>query len=49
MADGKEVHAILTLEITRRTLLPPEETDLYVAPDRKALPADFKQYLTPVR
>ena len=47
MADGKEVHAILTMEITRHTLLPPDETDLYVVPDAKALPADFKQYLNP--
>ena len=36
VADGKEVHAILTLEITRRTLLPPDETDIYVMPDAKA-------------
>ena len=47
VADGKEVHAILTLEITRRTLLPPDETDIYVMPDAKALPPDFKQYLSP--
>ncbi len=47
VADGKEVHAIFTLEIVRRTLLPPDETDLYVVPDAKALPPDFKQYLGP--
>ncbi|MGO9109201.1 MAG: transglutaminase-like domain-containing protein [Thermoguttaceae bacterium] len=47
VADGQEVHAILTMEITRHTLLPPEETDLYVVPDAKALPPDLKQYLSP--
>ena len=45
--NGKEVHAILTMVITRRTLLPPDDTDLYVAPDRKTLPADIKQFLNP--
>ena len=47
VADGKEVHAILTMEVTRHTLLPPDETDLYVVPDAKTLPPDFKQYLSP--
>ncbi len=47
VADGKEVHAILTMEVTRHTLLPPDETDLYVLPDVKSLPPDFKQYLNP--
>ncbi len=47
VADGKEVHAILTLAIERHTLLPPDETDLYVVPDAKKLPPDFKQYLSP--
>ncbi len=45
--DGKEVHAILTMVITRHTLLPPDDTDLYVAPDPKTLPADIKQFLNP--
>ena len=47
VADGKEVHAILTIDVTRRTLLPPDETDLYVVPDAKSLQPDFKQYLSP--
>jgi hypothetical protein len=47
VADGKEVHAILTIDVTRRTLLPPDETDLYVVPDAKSLYSDFKQYLSP--
>jgi transglutaminase-like putative cysteine protease len=47
LAEGKEVHAILTMEIIRHTLLPPDNTDLYVVPDAKALPPEFKQYLSP--
>jgi len=47
VAGGKEAHAILTIEVARRTLLPPDETDLYVVPDAKSLPPDFKQYLGP--
>jgi transglutaminase-like putative cysteine protease len=47
VADGDEVHAILTFEVTRYTLTPPDDTDLYVAPDVKTLPADLRQYLNP--
>ena len=47
VADGKEVHAILTDRGHAATLLPPDETDLYVVPDAKSLPPDFKQYLNP--
>jgi len=47
VADGGEAHALLTLEITRHKLLPPDDTDLYVAPDVKRLPLEFKQYLSP--
>ena len=47
VADGQEVHAILVAEITRRTLLPPEETDVYVVPDAKTLPLELKPYLSP--
>ncbi len=45
IADGKEVHAILTIEVTRHTILPPDETDVYVVPNAASLPADFKPYL----
>ncbi len=47
IADGKDAHAILTLEVTRYTLLPPDDTSVYVLPDAKTLPADLKQYLSP--
>ncbi len=47
VADGQEVHAVLTMEITRHTILPPDETDLYVVPDAKSLPPDIKQFLSP--
>ncbi len=47
VADGKKVHAILTIEVTRYTLLAPEETDVYVVPGAETLPPAFKQYLSP--
>jgi hypothetical protein len=47
IADGQEVHALLNIEVTRHTLLPPDETDLYGLPDSKTLPPEFKQYLGP--
>ena len=44
---GSEAHAILTFEIRRRALLPPEETnDLIVSPRRK-LDRTVSVYLTP--
>ena len=45
IADGKEAHAILSIEVTRHTILPPDEADVYVVPDAASLPADFKPYL----
>jgi len=47
IADGKEVHAFLILEVTRHTLLPPDETDSLVVPKAKSLPPEFKAYLGP--
>jgi transglutaminase-like putative cysteine protease len=35
------------MEITRHTILPPDETDLYIVPDAKSLPPDIKQFLSP--
>jgi hypothetical protein len=45
--DGQDAHAILVMEITRHTLVPPDETGCYAIPDAKTLPADFKPYLLP--
>jgi hypothetical protein len=47
VADGKDAHALVILEVTRHTLLPPDDTDSLVAADAKSLPADFKPYLGP--
>jgi hypothetical protein len=47
VADGQEVHAFLVVEVTRHTLLPPEETESLTAPDAKSLPPDLKPYLNP--
>ena len=47
VAAEKEVRAVVTFEITRRTLLPPDDTDVYVLPDPKKLKTSFKDYLSP--
>jgi hypothetical protein len=47
VADGGEARAVFTMEITRHTLLPPDDTSLYAVPDVKKLPKEFEQYLSP--
>jgi hypothetical protein len=47
VADGKEVRAVLVLQVARHTLLPPEATDDLAVADAKSLPAEFKPYLGP--
>ena len=47
LADGAEARAIITFEIERNTLLPPDNTDVYVAPDPKTLKGALKDYLGP--
>ena len=44
---GTEAHAIVTYEIRRSAILPPEDTDQYVLPDAKKLPEKVKIYLAP--
>jgi len=44
---GEEAKALITVEIRRSTILPPEETAGYVLPDLKKLPADVRPYLQP--
>ena len=46
IAAGKEAHAFVIVEVTRHTLLPPDDTDSLVAADAKTLPAEFKPYLS---
>lgn len=47
LASGKEAKALVTVEIRRSTMLPPEDTDRYVLPDEKKLPREIRLYLVP--
>jgi hypothetical protein len=47
LGAGQEAKALVTLEIKRRAILPPDETDIYVLPDVKKLHPDIRQYLVP--
>jgi hypothetical protein len=42
---GAEVKALVTYEVRRHALLPPEKTEIYVLPDPKKLPKDVRPYL----
>lgn len=44
---GQTAEAVITFEITRRALLPPEDPSNYVKPDPKKLPKDLRSYLGP--
>jgi hypothetical protein len=44
---GKEVKALITFEVRRNVILPPEDTDQYVFADVKKLPLPIKAYLVP--
>jgi hypothetical protein len=44
---GHEVKAIVTIEIRRSIILPPDNTDDFKLPDLKKLPAKVKPYLSP--
>jgi hypothetical protein len=47
LAPGQEAKALVTLEIRRSTILPPENTENYVLPDVKKLSPKIRCYLTP--
>ncbi len=47
LAAGEEVTALVTLEIRRSAILPPEKTDKFVLADPKKLPAGIRRYLLP--
>ncbi len=47
LAAGHEAKVMVTFEIRRNALLPPDNTDVYVLPDVKKLPAEVRQYLSP--
>jgi len=45
LAPGGEAKALITYEVRRHALLPPEKTDIYVLPDTKKLPKNVRPYL----
>jgi len=47
LAVGEEARAVLTFELTRRAIGPPESPAAYVVPDPKKLPGNLKEYLGP--
>jgi hypothetical protein len=44
---GQEAKAIVTFEIRRSAILPPDDTDIYVLPDPKKAPREIRMYLVP--
>ena len=47
LAAGEEAKVLITVEIRRSVILPPEDTDIYVLPDSKKLPPEIRPYLLP--
>ncbi len=47
LGAGQEAKALVTVEIRRNAILPPENTDGYVFADAKKLPRDLRLYLGP--
>lgn len=44
---GDEAKAIVTFEVRRRSVLPPDDTGVYVLPDLKKLDRDVRLFLAP--
>jgi hypothetical protein len=47
LGSGQEAKALVTLEIRRNTILPPDNTDIYIVPDPKKLTRQIRLYLSP--
>jgi hypothetical protein len=47
LAGGQEAKALVTVEIRRHAILPPDDTDIYVLPNPKKLPRQIRPYLLP--
>jgi len=47
IAPGQEVKALVTLEIRRYSLLPPDDTSIFVLPNERKLSKEMRQYLAP--
>jgi hypothetical protein len=47
LGSGQEAKALVTIEIHRSTILPPDNTDVFVVPDSKKLTRQIRLYLGP--
>jgi hypothetical protein len=47
LTAGEEAHAIITLQITRSSILPPEDTSIFKQAAKEKLPHEAAQFLTP--
>ena len=47
LAAGAECRAVVTVEVTRHAQLRPENTDVFVLPDKREIPRDVRPYLGP--
>jgi hypothetical protein len=47
LPPGRDMRAVVTFEVRRRAILPPEKTDDFVLPNLKKLPGSVKIYLRP--
>jgi hypothetical protein len=47
LKSGEEAIALVTLEVHRRIILPPDDTTVFSIPTKDQLDADLKKYLTP--
>ncbi len=45
LPPGAEAKALVTYEVRRHAMLPPEKTEIYVLPDAKTLPKEIRPYL----
>jgi hypothetical protein len=47
LKSGEEANALVTLEVHRRSILPPDDTTVFSIPTKDQLDADIKRYLLP--
>lgn len=47
LPPGQEAKALVTFEVTRSELLPPDDTDQYVLPEKRKLDKTIRPYLAP--
>ena len=47
LAAGQEAKAVVTFEVRRSAILPPDDTDAYVLPDSRRIPRDVRIFLGP--